>query len=183
QSRLSRSTTLLYFYFDFNDVRKQTLDGLLRSLVWQLKSFSGNHASLEMLYDHGKLQASIPKLKELLETTLFASSGHVIIVLDALDECTERSELLPWLSQIAGRCTSNVQIIITSRKEYDIQVALEKWMATDAMISIPHSEVDEDIRTYVRARIIADEGLKRWENKPRVQDKIEKHLMDKAQGM
>ncbi|CAD0010045.1 unnamed protein product [Aureobasidium pullulans] len=183
QSKLSRSTTLLYFYFDFNDVRKQTLDGLLRSLVWQLKSFSGNHASLEMLYDHGKLQASIPKLKELLETTLLASSGPVIIVLDALDECTERSELLPWLSQIAARCTRNVQIIITSRKEYDIQVALEKWMATDAMISIPHSEVDEDIRTYVRARIIADEGLKRWENKPRVQDKIEKHLMDKAQGI
>lgn len=183
QSKLSRSTTLLYFYFDFNDVRKQTLDGLLRSLVWQLKSSSGNHASLEMSYDHGKLQASIPKLKELLETMLLASSGPVIIVLDALDECTERSELLPWLSQIAARCTRNVQIIITSRKEYDIQVALEKWMATDSMISIPHSKVDEDIRTYVRARIIADEGLKRWENKPKVQDKIEKHLMGKAQGM
>ncbi|THZ62334.1 hypothetical protein D6C88_08618, partial [Aureobasidium pullulans] len=134
-------------------------------------------------YNHNKLQPSILKLKELLETMLFASSGHVIIVLDALDECTERSELLPWLSQIAGRCTSNVQIIITSRKEYDIRVALEKWMTTDSMLSIPHSQVDEDIRTYVRARIISDEGLKRWDNKPRVQDKIEKHLMGKAQGM
>ncbi|THW42121.1 hypothetical protein D6D22_05067 [Aureobasidium pullulans] len=183
QSRLSRSTTLLYFYFDFNDVRKQTLDGLLRSLVWQLSSSSSNYASLEIPYNHNKLQPSILKLKELLKTMLFASSGHVIIVLDALDECTERSELLPWLSQIAGRCTSNVQIIITSRKEYDIRVALEKWMTTDSMISIPHSQVDEDIRTYVRARIISDEGLKRWENKPRVQDKIEKHLMGKAQGM
>ncbi|THZ76160.1 hypothetical protein D6C85_02431 [Aureobasidium pullulans] len=182
QSRLSRSTTL-YFYFDFNDVRKQTLDGLLRSLVWQLSSSSSNHASLEIPYNHNKLQPSILKLKELLETMLFASSGHVIIVLDALDECTERSELLPWLSQIAGRCTSNVQIIITSRKEYDIRVALEKWMTTDSMLSIPHSQVDDDIRTYVRARIISDEGLKRWENKPRVQDKIEKHLMGKAQGM
>ncbi|THY72475.1 hypothetical protein D6C87_07868 [Aureobasidium pullulans] len=183
QSRLSRSTTLLYFYFDFNDVRKQTLDGLLRSLVWQLSSSSSNYASLEIPYNHNKLQPSILKLKELLETMLFASSGHVIIVLDALDECTERSELLPWLSQIAGRCTSNVQIIITSRKEYDIRVALEKWMTTDSMLSIPHSQVDEDIRTYVRARIISDEGLKRWDNKPRVQDKIEKHLMGKAQGM
>ncbi|TIA44617.1 hypothetical protein D6C79_06209, partial [Aureobasidium pullulans] len=46
QSRLSRSTTLLYFYFDFNDVRKQTLDGLLRSLVWQKYFLSHSSSSL-----------------------------------------------------------------------------------------------------------------------------------------
>lgn len=59
-------SAILYFYFDFNDIRKQTIDNALRSLVWQAATYT-RHLSkdLKQLYvscGEGKDQPSTQSL-------------------------------------------------------------------------------------------------------------------------
>ncbi|KAG9517689.1 purine and uridine phosphorylase, partial [Aureobasidium melanogenum] len=177
------SAVLLYFYFDFSDVRKQTLDNALRSLLWQVTNRGGSSFSeVEKLYgscNGGQNQPSTQSLIRALESVLQAT-GRVIIVLDALDECTTRQDLLQWLAETSATNSSGIQIVATSRKEYDIEVAFAKWLTTDVMLSIQQLVVDEDIQAYVHARIRSDPGLERWRDKPFVQNEIELKLTKKA---
>ncbi|KAG9853157.1 purine and uridine phosphorylase, partial [Aureobasidium melanogenum] len=180
------SAAILYFYFNFNDNRKQTLDTALRSLLWQLTNHGGSSfREVEKLYEScngGQNQTSTQSLIRALESVLQAT-GRVIIVLDALDECTTRRELLQWLAETSAKNSSGIQIIATSRKEYDIKDAFAKWLTNDVMLSIQQLEVDQDIQAYVHARIRSDPGLERWRDKPFVQNEIELKLTKKAQGM
>ncbi|KAH0169431.1 purine and uridine phosphorylase, partial [Aureobasidium melanogenum] len=180
------SAVLLYFYFDFTEVRKQTLNNAFRSLLWQLtKRGESSFREVEKLYKSckdGENQPSTQSLSRALESVLQAV-GRVIIVLDALDECTTRRDLLQWLAETAAKELSGIQIITTSRKEYDIEVAFTKWLTKDVMLSIEQLEVDKDIQAYVHDRIRSDPGLERWRRKPFVQKEIEVKLMEKAQGM
>ncbi|KAG9854462.1 purine and uridine phosphorylase, partial [Aureobasidium melanogenum] len=183
---LVASAVLLYFYFDFSDVRKQTLDNALRSLLWQVTNRGGSSfREVEKLYEScndGQNQPPTQSLIRALESVLQAT-GRVIIVLDALDECTTRPDLLQWLAEISAKNSSGTQIIATSRKEYDIEDAFAKWLTNDVMLSIQQLEVDQDIQAYVHARIRSDPDLQRWRSKPLVQKQIEEELMKKAQGM
>jgi hypothetical protein len=180
------ATAILYFYFDFNDNQKQTLDSALRSLLWQAASYhKGSSGELEQLYTlckDGKRQPSVQDLGRTLDRMLL-SIGHARVVLDALDECMTRPALLPWLVQMAMKEGGSVQVIATSRREHDIEVAFKKAIPADCMMPINQIEVDKDIRTYVHARILDDPDLERWKGKPKVQDKIEEELMSKADGM
>ncbi|KAH0168703.1 purine and uridine phosphorylase, partial [Aureobasidium melanogenum] len=186
QSSLVASAVLLYFYFDFTEVRKQSLDNALRSLLWQLTKRGGSSfREVEKLYEScksGQNQTSTRSLIRALESVL-QTIGRVIIVVDALDECTTRRDLLQWLAETAAKDSSDIQMIATSRKEYDIEVAFNKWLKNDVMLSIQQLEVDKDIQAYVHARIRSDPELQRWRSKPLVQEQIEVELMEKAQGM
>lgn len=177
---------LLYFYFDFNDSRKQTLDSVLRSLLWQIAKNPGSYPEeLKQLYishREGRAQPSVQTLILTLDTVLHGLD-RVRVVIDALDECTTRPTLLCWLAQLVGQDGNNVQIIVTSRKEHDIELSLEKWVPGSSMIPIQQLEVDTDIRTYVHAKIRDDPDLERWKGKETVQNKIEVELMKKADGM
>ncbi|KAH0034984.1 purine and uridine phosphorylase, partial [Aureobasidium melanogenum] len=180
------SAAILYFYFNFNDNRKQTLDTALRSLLWQLTNHgASSFKEVEKLYEScngGQNQTSTQSLIRALEIVLQAT-GRVVIVLDALDECTTRRELLQWLAETSAKNSSGIQIIATSRKEYDIEYAFAEWLTNDVMLSIQQLEVDQDIQAYVHARIRSDPGLERWRDKPFVQNEIELKLTKKAQGM
>ncbi|KAH0364243.1 purine and uridine phosphorylase, partial [Aureobasidium melanogenum] len=180
------SAALLYFYFDFSDVRKQTLDDALRSLLWQLTKHSeGSFREVEQLYKSckdGENQPSTQSLIRALESIL-QGIGRVMTVLDALDECETRRELLQWLAETAAKNSSGIQMITTSRKEYDIEFAFTKWLTNDVMLSVQQLEVDKDIQAYIHARIRSDPGLERWKDKPFVQNEIELKLMKKAQGI
>jgi Cdc6-like AAA superfamily ATPase len=186
QSSTNASPMILYFYFDFNDNRKQTLESAIRCLLWQTTTYSRNYLrELEQLYGmcrDGRDQASVQALIKTLDKAIYAGNC-VRIVLDALDECTNRPVLLGWLAKLARQETGNVQVIATSRKEHDIEVELEKWLEQGAIIPLRQAEVDEDIGTYVYARLREDLQLQRWQGKPKVQDEIEAGLMTKANGM
>jgi Cdc6-like AAA superfamily ATPase len=178
---------VLYFYFDSNDIiSKQTLDGAVRSLLWQVSYHAGGCSpEVEQLYgqcDEGRRQPPTQDLLSALEKSL-RGFGRVNLVLDALDECKFRPNLLLWLTKLTAAGLSNVQIIATSREEHDIKTALEKLVPSDARISMDHLAVDPDIRAYVRRRVRRDTDLKRWQDEPEVQAAIETQLMEKASGM
>jgi hypothetical protein len=76
------------------------------------------------------LEKPQPTFDSLFETfkrmTNFLSSNFIII--DAVDECGTRVELLKRLWDLA-KCT-NVQLLVTSRNEEDIEFKLRQWIDT-----------------------------------------------------
>jgi hypothetical protein len=93
-----------YFYFDFNDTQKQDLELMLRSLLCQLLQRSvvilKGIDTLFSSCENGKRQ---PLLHALLQITREATQEftHVYVVFNALDECTQRLELMDMLKTVA----------------------------------------------------------------------------------
>lgn len=176
---------ILYFYFDFKDKAKQSLDGMLRSLVaqlYQLSEASQNHfRDAYFAHNNGGQQPSTQTLGEMLQK-MIKEVKNVKIVLDALDECENRMELLPRLKSIS-EWGESLQMIMTSRKEEDIRYSLSQWILREYIICIDASAINDDIREYVQSRVRTSEDLKRWRSRPDVQILIEKKLMAKANGM
>jgi Cdc6-like AAA superfamily ATPase len=178
------SSIVLYFYFDFNDSNKQSFEKMVRSLAFQLYQLHENVRKyideLHTVCKSGNEQPRSSSLVSVLDTML-ANVDDVWIVLDALDECETRRELLSWLPSLER---GGVHVFLTSRKEDDIETSLtNKWRQTPAIVPIQQSSVDHDIRQVVRSRIAEDEELQRWKDKPEVCEEIETKLMAKADGM
>ena len=172
----------LYYFFDFNNIDKQSCDNLIRSLILQLYSRSENsRKELDKLCsscDDGRQQ---PSYEALLTTLLqIVSVENPRIVLDALDECRTRRDLLLLMERLAE---SGCSVLAASRKEEDIESGLRCWLRQDDIITIQGGAVDEDIRAYVHTRLQYDRGFGRWRSRPQVQEEIETELMKKADGM
>jgi Cdc6-like AAA superfamily ATPase len=190
QTSLS-SRTLLYFYFDFNDNRKQTLDSTIRSLISQLYHLSDvNFKLLESLFsscEAGRHQPSCESLHKVL-LQIIEEVKEVWIVLDALDECRTRrgpptEGLLSWLKDLLNSEQRNIHLLVTSRPEQDIKSAISELACNDDIISIQSELISDDIHAYVHTRVREDDGLKRWRSKPKIQDEIVTVLTAKAGGM
>jgi hypothetical protein len=76
----------------------------------------------------------------------------------------------------------SLHIIVTSRKERDIESSLESLVDTCNIMPLQSAVVDEDIRKYVRHRISVDKKLKKWRS-GEIQAEIEIALMRGAHGM
>jgi len=124
-----------------------------------------------------------PMTNELLTTLRQMVQGfeETFIILDALDECKDRQELLAGIEKMVGWKTGKLHILVTSRKEKDIEEGLEPLI--NDKICIQSVLVNDDIRAYVHERIQVDRKLKRWQKKPEVQQEIERTLMSKVDGM
>lgn len=105
------------------------------------------------------------------------------IILDALDECAERDELLTDLEAIISWEDASLHVLTTSRREKDIEEVLTTLSDTRNRISIQSALVNADIRTYIHYRLQIDRKLKKWQKLPKVQLEIEDTLMRKADGM
>jgi hypothetical protein len=175
-----------YFYFDFKDTEKQDPDPMIRSFIMQLLSQCIKIPStLEMLFstcENGRRQPSTSALLDVLEE-IIGQFPHVYIILDALDECTTRTELLSILESIIGWQLKGLHLLVTSRKEQDIESSLECLIEECDIICIQSKLVDQDIRKYVHQRLSTDKDLKKWQKDPDVMHEIVTALMKGAQGM
>lgn len=117
-----------YFYFDFNDVQKQNSELMLRSLISQLSQQCVKiSAGLDTLFsscESGQRQPSLDALLEAMQK-LIQEFPQSYIILDALDECTDRAELMSIVETIAGWQLQKLRLLVTSRRERDIETSLE----------------------------------------------------------
>lgn len=154
---------LLYFYFDFNDSNKQTLENMLRSLTRQL--YQGQtevRGSLDQLWKshrNSNQELSRESLNEIL-LAMLSKVDCTYIVLDALDEASPRSDLLAWVKSIC-RLHRSARVLVTSRREYDIEAALLKWMQPENITFIQAHDVYEDIRAYISHTVRNSTDLER----------------------
>ena len=101
------------------------------------------------------------------------------IILDALDECNGRDDLLTFVCELADSKLTGLRVMATSRRERDIDEQL--GLRADHNINIQSAIVDEDIRVYVRDRLATDSKLKKWPES--VRQEITGVMMEKANGM
>lgn len=179
-----KNMVVLYFFFDFNNVEKQSHEKMIRSLLTQLSSQCLKMPqALELLYsscENGERQPT----SSLLLTTLNHMMTHfetVYLVIDALDECSKREELFSSIKEFFQ--ATNLHILVTSRKEKDIEDSIKSLCNDHEKICIQSMLVSDDIRAYIRNRLQVDQNLKRWQKYPLVQLEIEDELMSKADGM
>ena len=173
---------LAYYYFDFNESKKQTCEGLLRSLVTQLFGQTAwGSETIEVLFsDCGEgqreptpkgLVQALRQLSEPLEETYF--------VFDALDECVEIPAVISFLEDIRGWHNHNLHILITSRKEMAIEKGFRS-LTTD-QIQFQNFLVDADVRLLVRECLRSDPELSRWPES--IKAEIEKTLYEGSKGI
>ena len=171
-----------YFYFDFNDVEKQSSRKAIRSLLFQFaQQVSDGLRDLEHLHKNcggGQQQPT----EEVIISQLRDLMGRIdskYILLDALDECTDREDLLKFVCDLGDTKLKGLCIMTTSRREREIQEQL--GLMADYNINIQSAVVDEDIRIYVQDRLATDPKLKKWPES--VRDEITNVMMEKANGM
>ena len=185
QKCLKQGVTAVYFYFDFNDLEKQRSDKMLRSLIMQLSGQSTqNFGKLELLHTvcaNGDRQPDSEELINVLKD-MMEGFDDIYVVLDALDECSERQTLLDRIEEING-WGFPLHMLLTSRRLTDIEERIEPITEPPNRLCIQSTLVDTDILTYVHHRLQIDRQFKRWRNKPHVQEEIKTTLMRKADGM
>jgi hypothetical protein len=180
------SMVMAYFYFDFNDTQKQDPELMLRSLLCQLlQSSVGIPKGVDALFsscENGKRQ---PPLHMLLEVTRQAMQEftQVYVILDALDECTQRSELMDMLETVARWQLDNLHLLMTSRKERDIETCLESYVREEDTVCLQRDVVDQDIQRYVQQRLRDKKSLAKWTKDAAISQEVEDALMRGAHGM
>jgi ankyrin repeat domain-containing protein 50 len=176
---------LAYFYFDFNDTKKQEVSSFVSSLVAQLCSKVVDlPEQLKELYkrcNNGQVRAAMHDLKAAL-SVIAKGFEDVFIIADALDECPkngEREELLGLIKEIKSWSPSNLHLLATSRQEPDIEEVLISL--TTLAISIQDSEVESDIKLHIAHELATHPKLKRWPSDIKIE--IESILVAGANGM
>ena len=182
QYKSSPTVAIAYFYFDFNDSEKQRHDKFTRSLLEQLVWRSPKAlACLELLFSRcqdGKQQPTQDALEVALQQILDLP-GKTFIILDALDECKEREELLLLLEHLTLWGAGNLHVLATSRRERDIEESLKPLVTSE--ICLQSALVNVDIDTHISQRLQNDPKLKRWPAS--IREEIKDALMEGAQGM
>lgn len=178
--------TLAYFYLDFKTTVKQEVSSCVSSLVAQLcTQISILPTHIKQLYkrcSYGKLQRSLGDLKEMLFKVM-EELDNVFTIIDALDECPkngEREQLLLAISDIKSKSLANLHVLVTSRREPDIEEALLPLLTIPA-IPLQGSQVDLDIKLHISWQLATDPKLKKWSNE--VKAEIENTLINGANGM
>lgn len=179
----SKPTSIVtYFYFDFNDSEKQDYEKVLRSITAQILAQCPQiPGPLLRLYVDSFSGYEQPKNAALLTSVrcIFEQLGESYVILDALDESKDREELLQWIQQVSNWRLQNVHILVTSRKENDIDDTLSSLLT--GQICMQSTLIDADIVAFVRDKLVQDPKLKKWPDKVRAE--IEATLIEGACGM
>ncbi|KAI9783618.1 MAG: hypothetical protein M1816_001209 [Peltula sp. TS41687] len=174
------SKILAYFYFDFND-REKNVVNMLRSVIAQISRKAGLLPKAVQTLLEYKEKAEQPNKQILFQTLLsvLREGKTYYIILDALDECSERENLLETLSEWAKQGLENVHILFTSRQGKDINEVLESIVTEN--VPIQNTKVDGDIRLHVRRCLDEDRELRKRPDS--IKNEIETSLVEGAHGM
>jgi hypothetical protein len=184
--------TTAYYYFDFQDVKKQDCFGLLSSLISQLAAESGScYDILSKLYldnKRGLRKPDIDALKECV-TDMLSLPGQApfYIIVDALDESpnspgnpSAREKVLKLIEELVNSELPNLHLCVASRPETDVREVLDPL--TSLQLSL-HEENGhkEDIIAYIESIVRSDRKMRRWTKE--VQNLVVDTLSQKADGM
>ena len=189
--RITGLASLVYYYFDFRDADKQTRQGLISSLIFQLIAESDSCFDiLSRLYTAHASGARKPTdvaLTRCLKEMLKHHRQATYIVIDAIDECpntsgfpTAREKVLKFLEELIDLQLPHLRICVGSRPEVDIKSTLGPL--TTCSVSL-HEESGQkmDILDYITEVVRTDKRICKW----REEDKelVITFLSEKSDGM
>lgn len=177
--------TVSYFYFDFRDSAKRNVHGLLSSLLVQLcaqsNSFYEAISDLYSTHNRGSRQPNYQALMQCLKKMFeFPGQGPVFVIIDALDECPNSSDLtsprgqvLQIVEELVNLHLPHLYLCLTSRPEEDIRNVLESLTARSVSL---HGESghNQDILNYVSHVVHSHPKMGKWrtDNKELVIDAL-----------
>ena len=155
----TRASTLCYFFFRAGQAEREKGANALKATSHQLLKQHPKSNLVRYLLPrfeaHGdKLGGMFSELWDsMLEILSDPTTGEVILVLDALDECSdsERTRLLECLTEIYSteECQNNTNIklktLITSRQYHDIEVRFRRLKGIAGYIQLDGDEKSEEI--------------------------------------
>lgn len=118
------------------------------------------------------LIAILPKLIEFFD--------HVYVILDALDECVDRRELLDWIVNLVDTALPQLHFLLTSRPEWDIKAAVAP-ICSSGQIDIQKGSVNADIQSYVEECLMTKRRLQNCSHD--LKREIRKVLLERGDGM
>lgn len=171
------------FFFDFGDKRQRTIDGMLRSLAFQLYKCGPDSVDLRNLFQahqHGHDQPTIKRLKDVVCKMLAAQKKKTSIVIDALDESETREDLFQWMKDvILAPELNHVQLICTSRPEPEFVRYIPSLIGEENHLALDKQSINTDIRSYVVAQLSQQP---RFRDKGLSQDLLDKILREVGEG-
>ena len=174
-------TCYAYYYFDFNDAAKRKPHSMVSSLLGILGfGMESQPQCIRDLHDKHLSQQQEPSFDDIVSALVSVLQGRskVYILLDALDECSEQEKLLKCICTIESTC-KNVNIFVSSRREYNITEALVDRVKYD--IDMKTAAVDADIELFVRNFLSTDRALGKWPN--HIKAEIKDELCRRSGGM
>lgn len=135
---------------------------------------------VELYKNCGVLQPLDDQLQNVL-CDILDRFPRAYIVIDALDECTDREKTLNWVNKLVegmDRKAKNLHIVITSRPLPDIEKVFEKL--DPHSIDVGETTANPDIMEYIKLQMKSKPKFKGWDENTR--DKIEFELWGCAEG-
>ncbi|KAJ2987980.1 hypothetical protein NUW58_g4217 [Xylaria curta] len=181
---LPRSPTVCYFFFKDQDqnTARQALCALLHQLFSQ-KKFLIDHAMRQLDVDGPGMVNSTNSLWTILGNAVQDSrAGHIIIVLDALDECAEL-EFQDLIRRIKNQFSGNqsrpskLKYLLTSRPYDQIVSEFRAFLAAFPYVRIPGEEESDAISAEVN-RVIKYR-VEILSKKKGLSDNVKGHLAQK----
>jgi len=176
------SAIMAYYYFDFGDADKRTLDSFIRSLIVQLTTnlpkIPQDLSNLHTRSQEKNQEPSTESLKGALRAILVNSSKATVVV-DALDECSNPEELVQFIGEMRSWNTGHLLLLIVSRQHFEGADELQEFRPIH--VSIQDEVANNDIFKFVKETLDKDPKLKYWP--PKVKNEIESALISKASGM
>ncbi|KAI0260114.1 hypothetical protein BC834DRAFT_1044836 [Gloeopeniophorella convolvens] len=182
--------TVVFFYCDFQDSAKQSLDGILRSFLVQLCQQSDSYSEILSRFrteNKGHLP-NTDALGQCLEAMLaLPNEAPKYIFVDGLDECPNsgmqppRDAILSFLNDVIVSHFSDVHICITSRPEGDIRGVLKHGPASFHVSLEEEIGQEHSIVNYVVSSVESHPKMRQWSKT--VQDLVIDTLKYNAHGM
>ena len=181
----SDGSCLAYFFFDFNDARKQRSNLMIRSIIKQLHSQSYSvRVELDALFSScsdGQRSMDHAALMTILQGAI-RKSTRTSIILDALDECLDL-DVLTFIETIVGWGVPTLHLLCTSRWLSTIKETMQNFDTPSHLIQIKSEVISEDISEYITHTVQNDPQLGRWRGLPDVEEDIRVALTQGADGM
>lgn len=180
-------SSIAYFFFDFNDGAKQTVEGMIRSLivqlVFKLDEVPDDLRALYFKHTSGKFASSLPQFQDWLDilTSRLRIAEIKYIFIDALDECGEEDaylllDTLQALFEITGPAN---KWFLTCRTGHP-SISLSQRNGFDHS-PMNNAAVMNDIQNYLSTRIETDPRLAPHRRFGR--DRIVSSITSKSAGM
>jgi hypothetical protein len=193
ETKCDRGLALMgYYYFDFKDIAKQGIRGLLTSLLSQFCAKSDSCyeiiSRLHSKHNAGAQQPSNKALTECLKELLrLPHAPMMYIIVDAIDECpntsgfpTEREEVLDLFEELIRVNIPNLRLCVTSRLEINIRTVLAPLtslrMSLEDQIGQQRAILD-----YISSVVRSDRRMRKWT--PEIKQLVIDTLSEKADGM
>ncbi|KIW25710.1 hypothetical protein, variant [Cladophialophora immunda] len=175
--------TFAYFFCDNKHEARKTATSILRGLIWQLLRRHEDlfeHILLDFKSQKDRLFENFEALWRILSNMLRdPKSGHVFLLIDALDECEEKSRegLIDSLELLANEASDDCKVLIISRPGHDKRNKLDE---ISTCIRVDTGKINQDLSNFISSRVEDISRRKNW--LPTLKEDVQMVLNEKAQG-